>query len=94
MKKSRLNCLTMKINWSARSRSDMQQLKNYIGQHSPHYAKRFIARIIASVEKLAKFPDIGRKVPEAEERNDVRELIFQGYRIIYLKSLIASISLL
>jgi len=23
-------------------------------------------------------------VPEAEERTDIRELIFQGYRIIYL----------
>ncbi len=49
------------------------------------YARRFIARIIASVENLADFPDIGREVPEAEEREDVRELIFQSYRIIYLR---------
>jgi len=27
---------------------------------------------------------MGRKVPEADNRNDVRELIVQGYRIIYL----------
>lgn len=74
----------MKIEWSARSRTDLRELKKYIGQDSPHYARRFIARIIASVEKLADFPDVGRKVPEAEENNDVRELIFQGYRIIYL----------
>ncbi len=74
----------MKIEWSIRSRTDLRKLKNYIGQDSPHYARRFIARIIASTEKLADFPDIGREVPEAEERNDVRELIFQGYRIIYL----------
>ncbi len=75
----------MRIEWSARSRIDLQELKNYIGQDSPHYARRFIARIIASVENLAGFPDIGREVPEAEEREDVRELIFQGYRIIYLR---------
>jgi plasmid stabilization system protein ParE len=37
------------------------------------------------VEKLADFPDLGREVPEAEEREDVRELIFQGYRIICLR---------
>ena len=36
------------------------------------------------MEKLADFPDLGRKVPEAEERKNIRELIFQGYRIIYL----------
>ncbi|MCF6250398.1 MAG: type II toxin-antitoxin system RelE/ParE family toxin [Methylococcaceae bacterium] len=75
----------MKIEWSARSRTDLKELKNYIGQDSPYYARRFIARIILSVEKLEDFPDIGRGVPEAEERNDVRELIFQGYRIIYLR---------
>jgi plasmid stabilization system protein ParE len=75
----------MKIEWSTRSRTDLQELKYYIGQDSPHYARRFIARIIANVEKLADFPDIGREVSEAEEREDVRELIFQGYRIIYLK---------
>ncbi len=75
----------MKIEWSARSRADLRELKNYIGQDSPYYARRFIARIIACVERLADFPDIGREVPEAEERDDVRELIFQGYRIIYLR---------
>lgn len=74
----------MKIEWSARSKNDLQELKNYIGQDSPHYARRFIARIIASVEKLTDFSELGRKVPEAENRNDVRELIHQGYRIIYL----------
>jgi len=39
--------------------------------------------ILASVGKLEGFPKIGRPVPETEGRNDVRELIFQGYRIIY-----------
>ena len=33
---------------------------------------------------IHNFPELGRKVLEAEEREDVRELIFQGYRIIYL----------
>ena len=74
----------MTIEWSARSRNDLRELKNYIGQDSPRYARRFVARIIANVEKLADFPELGRRVPEAENRNDVRELIFQGHRIIYL----------
>ena len=36
------------------------------------------------MEKLADFPKIGRKVPEAEDQDNLRELIFQGCRIIYL----------
>ena len=74
----------LKIDWSARSKNDLQELKFYIGQDSPHYARRFISRIISSVEKLTDFPELGRRVPEAENRNDIRELIHQGYRIIYL----------
>ena len=74
----------MVIEWSYRARTDIRDLKAYIAKDSPYYARRFIERIIASVEKLAEFPQIGRTVPEAEGRDDVRELLYQGYRIIYL----------
>ena len=42
----------------------------------------FIERIIEAVERLETFPEMGRRVPEAEEEN-IREIIFQNYRIIY-----------
>ena len=74
----------MVIEWSHRARADIRDLKAYIANDSPYYARRFTERIVASVEKLAEFPKIGRPVPEAEGRDDVRELIYQGYRIIYL----------
>jgi len=72
------------IEWSHRARSDIRDLKAYIAKDSPYYARRFTERVIASVEKLEEFPKIGRPVPEVEGRDDVRELIYQGYRIIYL----------
>ena len=34
-------------------------------------------------QNLGSYPQIGRRVPEAE-RDDVRELIYRSYRIIYL----------
>jgi toxin ParE1/3/4 len=34
------------------------------------------------VEELRGFPNLGRSVPEAD-REDIREIIFQGYRVIY-----------
>ena len=74
----------MGIEWSRRARTDIRDLKAYIAKDSPYYARQFIERILASVEKLAEFPKIGRAVLEAEGREDVRELIYQGYRIIYL----------
>jgi plasmid stabilization system protein ParE len=74
----------MAIRWSRRARTDIRDLKAYIAKDSPYYARRFIERIMASIEKLKAFPRSGRTVPEAEGREDVRELIYQGYRIIYL----------
>ena len=74
----------MVIEWSRRARADIRDLKAYIAKDSPYYARRFTERVVATVEKLADFPKIGRPVPEAEGRDDVRELIYQGYRIIYL----------
>jgi len=41
-----------------------------------------IANDYVSVDRLKRFPKSGRKIPEAEE-DDLREVIFQGYRIMY-----------
>lgn len=72
----------MAIEWSARARTDLRELRAYIAQDSPHYARQFVEKIFKSVETLTQHPQIGRKVPEAD-REDIRELIFQNYRIIY-----------
>ena len=73
----------MRISWSRRAQHDLRDLHDYIAKDSPFYAKRFVARIIAAVERLAEHPQIGRRVPEAG-RDDIRELIFRGYRVVYL----------
>lgn len=73
----------MEIEWSVRARTDIEDLKSYIAKDSPIYARRFADRIFTAVEKLISHPQIGRVVPEAN-REDVREIIFEHYRIIYL----------
>lgn len=63
---------------------DLVAIQSYISKDSILYAKQFIEQIFNTVNHLKDFPEIGRCVPEAGERKDVRELIFQGYRVIYL----------
>jgi len=41
-----------------------------------------VRQIIGAVDRLENFPLSGRQVPEAE-RPEIREVIFQHYRIIY-----------
>ena len=62
----------------------MEGIQIYIAKDSGFYARQFIERIFEVAKNLETFPELGRKVPEAEDREDIRELIFQGYRIIYL----------
>lgn len=63
-------------------RDDLAQIRAFIAADSPRYARQFVERIIGAVRTLREFPLLGRTVPEAD-RDDVRELIFQNYRIIY-----------
>ncbi|MFZ3041400.1 MAG: type II toxin-antitoxin system RelE/ParE family toxin [Thiobacillus sp.] len=72
----------MNLVWSHTAREDLKHLRTYIGQDSPIYARQFIQRIIARAEAIRGFPNLGRRVPETD-RDDIREIVFQGYRIIY-----------
>jgi toxin ParE1/3/4 len=72
----------MKIVWTEPAVADLTAIRDYIARDSQHYARQFIARIIEAVERLESLPRLGRQVPEATDR-DVREILFQAYRIIY-----------
>lgn len=73
----------MIIEWTDPALDDMEGIRDFIGKDSPFYARQFLERIFDYVENLAEQPKLGRIVPE-EQREDVRELIYRDYRIIYL----------
>ena len=74
----------MKIHWSEIAEADLDDIYDYIARDVPYYAELFVDTLIEATDKLEDHPHMGRKVPEADHRDDVRELIVQGYRIIYL----------
>lgn len=73
-----------KLHWSEVAEADLDDIYDYIARDVPYYAEMFVDRLIEATDKLEEHPRMGRKVPEADHRDDVRELIVQGYRIIYL----------
>ncbi len=81
-KRLKNDCSAMLVEWTDPALDDLEVIRDYIAKDSPYYARRFIERIFDAAEKLQDHPQMGRPVPEAD-RDDVRELIFQGYRIIY-----------
>jgi toxin ParE1/3/4 len=74
----------MRIVWSDVAEADLDDLYDYIARDVPYYAEQFVDRLIEAVGVLKDHPRLGRQVPEADEREDIRELIFQSYRVIYL----------
>ena len=70
------------IEWSSKAENDLNEIIDYIAQDSLEYALSFYEQVREKVENLAKFPKIGRKVPELDDPK-IRELILGNYRIIY-----------
>lgn len=72
----------MRIQWTSPAVSDLEAIREYISKDSVYYANRFIDKIFDSVEILVEQPEIGRLIPEIEKQN-LRELLFQNFRIMY-----------
>ena len=70
------------VRWTSQAADDIESIAEFISQDSIHYASLFVSDIIAAVERLEDFPQIGRIVPELNEPA-IREIIFGDYRIVY-----------
>ena len=73
----------MNIEWAPRAVDELAQLRDYIAQDSPFYARQFTERLVLAVERLATLPRSGRIVPEAGHQDAIREVLYHGYRLIY-----------
>lgn len=70
----------IQIVWSPQSLRDLHAIREYIAEDSDHYADLTVAGIFSAVERLLRFPHLGRMVPE---RNDpeIREIIVGRFRV-------------
>ena len=75
----------MKILISDSAFNDLEAIKEYyLDEGVPQIGIEFVTEIIKHIETLKSNPEIGRKVPEFNEKN-IRELIHPPFRIVYLK---------
>jgi toxin ParE1/3/4 len=68
--------------WSPQAIRDVESIRAFIAEDSPSYADLEARRIVAAVERLRKFPESGRRVPERPNAA-IREIILSPYRIVY-----------
>ena len=72
----------MKIFWSPLAVERASEIVDYIAQDKPLAAEKWIQTVFSKVEQLRLNPEIGRIVPEINDRL-FRKLFYGNYRIIY-----------
>lgn len=72
----------VKVCWTTQAVEDLHSIFEYISKDSRKIARLFAQRIYDHTDQLVEFPNSGRSVPEVENDN-IRELIFKNYRIVY-----------
>lgn len=70
----------MEVVWSPRAELRLTEIADYIAAHNPERAREFVLRLLHSVDQLKEFAESGSIVPE---NGAFRQVILQGYRIIY-----------
>lgn len=72
----------MKIQWAPLALDRVVEIGAYIFQENPEAAERWIRKAFERVRQLEKFPRSGKRNKETR-RDDIRELSWGNYRIIY-----------
>ncbi len=72
----------MKIIWSPLAIERTSEIAEYITIDNPSAAVTWVEKVFEKVGLLKLSPQTGRVVPEIM-RNEIREIIFGNYRIIY-----------
>ena len=72
----------MKILFSTQAKSDLAEIVEFIAKDNLTAAQEWVASIENFINKLIKFPQLGRIVPEFSNES-IREIIKGQYRIVY-----------
>jgi len=73
----------VKVQWSPLALAQAEEAMNFIaGQGRPGAAAAWLDGLFERVRNLAPFPEQGRVVPEVG-RPEIREVQYQGFRILY-----------
>ena len=74
--------MARKVTWTKSARIDLEEVADYIGKDSPHYAGAFVREVRDAARSLVYLAERGRTVPEFNDPS-IRELFVRSYRLIY-----------
>ena len=62
---------------------DLRRLRAFIDEKNPAAARRVARELVEQIEKLSRFPRIGRPVERAPDPETVRDLVVDRYVVRY-----------
>ena len=71
-----------RVVWSPRAIRRVTEAARFIADENPRAAIDWVRGLFDFARPLARFPDMGRSVPEIG-RPEIREILFQGYRVVH-----------
>lgn len=74
----------MKISYTKKAVEDLQRLREFIEIKNPTASNRIANELLAGINKLKDFPQIGLPVDEAPDPEQIRDLFVANYTIRYL----------
>lgn len=73
----------MIVRWSRLAIDRVVEIGEWIASERPAAAIRIVDGLFDAAERLEAFPLRGRRVPEFDERTDLREIFYEQFRIVY-----------
>ena len=73
----------MTVRWSPLAMDRAVEIGEWIASQQPAAAARIVEGLFDATKRLEEFPLSGRRVPEFEDRPDLREIIFEQFRVVY-----------
>jgi len=71
-----------RVVWTEPALEDVESIRAYIARDSEVYADAAVLEIVEAAERLARFPRLGRFVPELHDGH-TREVLVGNYRVVY-----------
>lgn len=75
--------MARRLIWAPRAVDDLEEIAEYIAHDSPAYARAVSRRVFERAESLTEQPRQGRRVPEYDGSNELREVFIHSWRLIY-----------
>jgi toxin ParE1/3/4 len=75
--------LARRLIWSPRARRNLRDILDRIAEDAPGRAPGVARRFFGRVASLADQPGQGRRVPEYDGADEVREVLVHRWRVIY-----------